>query len=32
LLANYLNIRDLLQYEKVIIPLASLEVIKSYLG
>ena len=32
LLANYLNIRDLLQYEKVIIPLASLDVIKSYLG
>ncbi|MCZ2144511.1 MAG: 50S ribosomal protein L4 [Anaerolineales bacterium] len=30
--ANYLNIRDLLQYEKVIIPLASLDVIKSYLG
>lgn len=32
LLANYLNIRDLLTYEKVIIPLASLDVIKSYLG
>jgi len=32
LLANYLNIRDLLQYEKVIIPLASLDVIKSFLG
>ncbi len=32
LLANYLNVRDLLQYEKVIIPLASLDVIKSYLG
>ncbi len=32
LLANYLNIRDLLRYEKVIIPLASLDVIKSYLG
>ncbi len=30
--ANYLNIRDLLQYEKVIIPLASLDVIKCYLG
>ncbi|MDD2522696.1 MAG: 50S ribosomal protein L4 [Anaerolineaceae bacterium] len=30
--ANYLNIRDLLSFEKVIIPLASLEVIKSYLG
>lgn len=32
LLANYLNIRDLLQYEKVIIPLAAIDVIKSYLG
>jgi large subunit ribosomal protein L4 len=32
LLANYLNIRDLLGYEKVIMPLASLEVIQSYLG
>lgn len=32
LMASYLNIRDLLTYEKVIIPLASLEVIKSYLG
>lgn len=32
LLANYLNVRDLLTYEKVIIPLASLDVIKSYLG
>lgn len=30
--ANYLNVRDLMRYEKVIIPLASLEVIKSYLG
>lgn len=30
--ANYLNIRDLLSFEKVIIPLASLEVIKAYLG
>lgn len=32
LMANYLNIRDLFRSEKVIIPLASLEVIKSYLG
>ena len=32
LLANYLNIRDLFNSEKVIIPLASLDVIKSYLG
>jgi len=30
--ANYLNIRDLLSFEKVIIPLASLDVIKGYLG
>jgi large subunit ribosomal protein L4 len=30
--ANYLNIRDLLSCEKVIIPLASLDVIKGYLG
>jgi len=32
LLANYLNVRDLLGYDKVIIPLAALEVIQSYLG
>jgi large subunit ribosomal protein L4 len=32
LLANYLNIRDLLGYEKVILPLQALEVIESYLG
>lgn len=32
LLANYLNIRDLLGYDKVILPLAALEVIESYLG
>lgn len=30
--ANYMNIRDLLSYDKVIIPLAALDVIKSYLG
>ena len=30
--ANYLNIRDLLSFEKISIPLASLEVIKGYLG
>lgn len=30
--ANYLNIRDLLGYDKVIIPLKSLEVIAEYLG
>ena len=32
LLANYLNIRDLLSFDKVVIPLASLDVIQSYLG
>ena len=32
LMANYLNIRDLLGYDKVILPLAALDVIKSYLG
>lgn len=32
LMANYLNIRDLFGYEKVIIPVAALDVIKSYLG
>lgn len=30
--AKYLNIRDLLGYEKVIVPLPALEVIESYLG
>lgn len=32
LLATYLNIRDLMKFEKVILPLAALEVIESYLG
>ena len=32
LMANYMNIRDLLGYDKVIIPLAALDVIESYLG
>jgi large subunit ribosomal protein L4 len=32
LMANYLNIRDLLGYEKVILPVAALDVIVSYLG
>ena len=32
LMANYMNIRDLFGYDKVIIPLAALEVIESYLG
>jgi large subunit ribosomal protein L4 len=30
--ASYLNVRDILQYSKIIIPLASLEVIKTLLG
>jgi large subunit ribosomal protein L4 len=32
LLANYMNIRDLLGFDKVIIPMAALDVIESYLG
>jgi large subunit ribosomal protein L4 len=32
LLANYLNIRDLFGYDKVIVPLKALDVIASYLG
>jgi large subunit ribosomal protein L4 len=32
LLANYLNIRDLLGYDKVIVPIKALEVITGYLG
>jgi large subunit ribosomal protein L4 len=32
LLAHYLNIRDLLGYDKVLMPLAALDVIVSYLG
>jgi large subunit ribosomal protein L4 len=32
LLANYLNIRDLISFDKVIIPLEALEVIKGHLG
>lgn len=32
LMANYLNIRDLLGYDKVILPVQALEVISSYLG
>jgi large subunit ribosomal protein L4 len=32
LMANYLNIRDLLGFDKVIMPLAALEVIQGYLG
>lgn len=30
--ANYLNIRDLLGYDKIVMPLAALDVISSYLG
>ena len=32
LLASYLNIRDLLQYDKVIVPLDALDVIKRIWG
>jgi large subunit ribosomal protein L4 len=32
LLANYLNIRDLLGYDKVVMPLKALDVLASYLG
>jgi large subunit ribosomal protein L4 len=31
LMANYLNVRDLLGYEKIILPLAALDIIESYL-
>lgn len=30
--ANYLNIRDLLGYDKVVIPVEALDVIQAYLG
>jgi large subunit ribosomal protein L4 len=32
LMANYLNIRDILGYDKVLMPVEALEVIESYLG
>jgi large subunit ribosomal protein L4 len=32
LMANYMNIRDLLGYDVVVIPLAALDVLESYLG
>lgn len=32
LLANYLNVRDLLGYDKVVLPVSALDVINSYLG
>jgi large subunit ribosomal protein L4 len=30
--ANYLNIRDLLGYDRLIVPLSALDIIQSYLG
>jgi large subunit ribosomal protein L4 len=30
--ANYLNVRDLLGYDKLIVPVKALDVIKNYLG
>jgi large subunit ribosomal protein L4 len=30
--ARYLNVRDLLGYETLVLPLAALDVIKSFLG
>jgi large subunit ribosomal protein L4 len=30
--ANYLNVRDLLRFERIILPLSSIDVIQSYLG
>jgi large subunit ribosomal protein L4 len=30
--ANYLNIRDLLQYDRVLMPLGAIDIIQSYLG
>ncbi len=32
LLANYINIRDLMKYQKVVFPLASLNLVESFLG
>lgn len=32
LLANYLNIRDLMKYQKIVVPLASLDVVAGILG
>jgi hypothetical protein len=31
-LANYLNIRDLLNFDKIVLPLQSLDVISAHLG
>ena len=32
LLANYVNVRDILKYEKVILPIPALDVLVSFLG
>jgi hypothetical protein len=32
LVAQYLNVRDLLKYDYILVPLASLEVIEGFLG
>lgn len=32
LMANYLNVRDLLSYDKIVVPLEALDVLNSYLG
>jgi large subunit ribosomal protein L4 len=32
LMASYLNIRDLLDYDKIVVPVAALDIIESYLG
>ena len=32
MLANYLNIRDLMVFEKVVMPVSAIDVISSYLG
>jgi large subunit ribosomal protein L4 len=32
MLANYLNIRDLLSFDKIVLPIQSLDVISAHLG
>ena len=32
LMANYLNIRDLLRFDKVVLPMAAIDTISAYLG
>jgi large subunit ribosomal protein L4 len=32
LFANYLNIRDIFKYDQLVVPVASLDVIKAWLG